>query len=66
MNNTQYKKFQKRYRDILKNYNENTSNIEIEKSKQRELIEQLAQEMNLNIISSVTNKKAFFQNYLNE
>ena len=58
MNRTQYKEFQAKYKDILKKYNESKS--EIERDKQREPMEQLAQEMNLNIISSVTNTKAFF------
>ena len=58
MNRKEYKEFQCRYRDILKKYNESES--EIKRGKQREPMEQLAQDMNLNIISSATNTRAFF------
>ncbi len=58
MNHRQYKKFRGEYGDILKKYNEAKS--EVERDKQRIPMEQLAQEMNLNIISSVSNTKAFF------
>jgi hypothetical protein len=58
MNHRQYKEFQGRYRNILKKYKEAKS--EGERDKQRIPMEQLAQEMNLNIISSVSNTKAFF------
>jgi len=59
MNRTQYKEFQRRYKKILKNFNESNTDPG-RRSAQRELMEQLAHEMNLNIISSVVNKKAFF------
>ena len=58
MNHRQYKEFRGEYGDILKKYNE--SNSKLERDKQRIPMEQLAQEMNLNIISSVSNTKAFF------
>lgn len=58
MNHRQYKKFRGEYRDILKKYNEAKS--EMERGNQRVPMEQLAQKMNLNIISSVSNTKAFF------
>ncbi|HUW19246.1 MAG TPA: hypothetical protein VMW16_08095 [Sedimentisphaerales bacterium] len=58
MNRTKYKEFRARYRHILKIYDE--SKTEIERDKQRQQMEQLAKDMNLNIISSVTNTKAFF------
>ena len=59
MNRTQYKEFQRRYKNILKNFNESNTDPG-RRSAQRELMEQLAHEMNLNIISSARNMKAFF------
>ena len=58
MNRKEYKDFRKKYSDILGEYNKAKS--ETERDKQRIPMEDLAQKMNLNIISSVTNTKAFF------
>ncbi len=56
MNRKQYKEFQSRYKKILKKYNTDPAR----RNAQRELLEQLAHEMNLNIISSANNTYAFF------